>query len=106
MNKLFLLSLVLSILSKFVNFEPDQSFLGLAEIQELLDMLDSNVFGEIPEESLILVTIAEDEEDEIKTGDELGIRAGGEPPLKTGEAPRNTIVASTKMRFKIPDMNA
>jgi len=41
-----------------------------------------------------------------KTADELGIRAGGEPPLKTGDKPRNAIVASTKMRFKIPDMNA
>ncbi|CAG9324518.1 unnamed protein product [Blepharisma stoltei] len=56
--------------------------------------------------SIFLTVLSSDEDEEIKTGDELGIRAGGEPPLKTGEKAGNTIVASTKMRFKIPDMNA
>lgn len=54
----------------------------------------------------VFLTVLKEDEDEIKTGDELGIRAGGEPPLKTGEKAGNTLVASTKIRFKIPNMNA
>lgn len=102
MRKLLIVTFVFSILSKFA-LEP-QSFLGLQEIQALLDQLDSDI-SVVSDETLVLMSVVEDFDD-IKTGDELGIRAGGEPPLKTGEAPRNTIVASTKMRFKIPDMNA
>jgi hypothetical protein len=112
MNKFLLFVLAFVVLSKYTPTDPDQSFLGLNEIQQLLEEVDQKLAGLSFNEDTVLMSmskseeIEEEDEEEIKTGDELGIRAGGEPPLKTGEAPRNTIVASTKMRFKIPDMNA
>jgi hypothetical protein len=43
--------------------------------------------------------------DEVLSGDDLDIRGGAEPPVKIGEELTNTVIASLKMRFKIPDMN-
>lgn len=84
MNKGFIVLVLVSLILLADGVEPEDK-LARSFLQELL---------------------TQQQEGEINSGDALGIRAGGEPPLKTGEAPRNTIVASTKMRFKIPNMNA
>ena len=99
MNTWLLILVLVCALSSSNSEEHSQSFLGLEEIQELLKNFEAN------ELETVMISMDNDSDDR-QSGDELGIRAGGEPPLKTGEAPRNTIVASTKMRFKIPDMNA
>ncbi|CAG9327824.1 unnamed protein product [Blepharisma stoltei] len=81
------------------NIEEENSIDAIISQLEIVNNYSSG-------DSIFLTVLGSDEDEEIKTGDELGIRAGGEPPLKTGEKAGNTIVASTKMRFKIPDMNA
>ncbi|OMJ65711.1 hypothetical protein SteCoe_37747 [Stentor coeruleus] len=106
MKFVLVLCVFVSILASWLQEEKMQSFLGLSEIEALLEELEEKTASYADYEYPAIMLNVQEDSDDIKTGDELGIRAGGEPPLKTGEAPRNTIVASTKMRFKIPDMNA